>query len=437
MSVDDVIGRAEKALLKYPLCDHCLGRLFAKMGRELGNEERGRALKTLLSMVYDLKLRAASEGGVKGELYTLAKHGGEPLTRLYKRVYGEDVAVDKCYICGGLLSRSLFNELAERVSSYLRDLDASTFLVGVKLEQSVLEHELEVARAVGFDYSESIKNEVKREVGKRVAQITGLQPSFTNPDVVAIIHIPSLYVELEVKPVYLRGYYVKTGRNISHTPWITRDGAKKYPLSIQEFVDSRLRGLFKADAVLIHAAGREDVDARMVGTGRPLVIEVVRPRRRKIDLSELNSLLEGGVVTVRLEGYAQPRDKRVVKENLGKKAKVYKVLVLLGEEVGEDKLRQLEDFFQDRVVTQRTPTRVLRRKKDIARRRKVYSVKVASAKGRLVEALIYCESGLYVKELVHCDNGRTDPCFAGVLGVQAVPLELDVLGFAGRPGLDF
>ncbi|HIP57312.1 MAG TPA: tRNA pseudouridine(54/55) synthase Pus10, partial [Ignisphaera aggregans] len=43
------------------------------------------------------------------------------------------------------------------------------------------------------------------------------------------------------------------------------------------------------------------------------------------------------------------------------------------------------------------------------------------------EALIKCEGGLYVKELVSGDQGRTTPSFSEVLGTEALCVELDVV----------
>jgi tRNA pseudouridine synthase 10 len=40
---------------------------------------------------------------------------------------------------------------------------------------------------------------------------------------------------------------------------------------------------------------------------------------------------------------------------------------------------------------------------------------------------ILCEGGLYVKELMSGDSGRTSPSLAEILGVEVVPLALDVL----------
>ena len=41
---------------------------------------------------------------------------------------------------------------------------------------------------------------------------------------------------------------------------------------------------------------------------------------------------------------------------------------------------------------------------------------------------VHCEGGLYVKELISSDEGRTIPSLTGLLGSQAFVTELDVVG---------
>jgi tRNA pseudouridine synthase 10 len=40
---------------------------------------------------------------------------------------------------------------------------------------------------------------------------------------------------------------------------------------------------------------------------------------------------------------------------------------------------------------------------------------------------VHCGGGLYVKELVSGDEGRTQPSLTGLLGIQAIVTELDVI----------
>ncbi len=422
----DPVGAALKILKNYPLCDHCLGRLFAKLGLDLGNDERGRAIKTLLSM----KLHRMHEDGEikREELRTYALNAGDPVTRLYRRIYEEKVEGVSCYVCNGRINRRYFKDHADRIYRLIREYDATSFLIGVSLSQEIMLRELEIASLLGLETSESIKNEIKREIGKMIRDKYGVEPDFEHPDIVVIINYDDDTYKLIVNPILYLGLYWKRGRNISHTTWINKAGIKQYPYSLEEFLNDRMNRVFESERIIHHASGREDVDARMLGTGRPLVVEVKRPKHRRIDMSVLNNILNTHIIRVCLFDKAERSTIEYLKGEGSKKSKVYKVLFYTESPLSEDQISKLENELTNATVEQLTPKRILRRKKEHIRRRKVYSVKVARIHDQVYEALVKCDGGLYVKELVHCDNGRTKPCFSGILGVKAHPVELDVIG---------
>ncbi len=47
---EDILQTARRIISLGPICDSCLGRQFAMLSTGLTNAERGRALKTVLSM---------------------------------------------------------------------------------------------------------------------------------------------------------------------------------------------------------------------------------------------------------------------------------------------------------------------------------------------------------------------------------------------------
>jgi tRNA pseudouridine synthase 10 len=424
--VEEITSTAQRVLGKYPLCDHCLGRIFAKHGLDLHNYERGFSIKTLLQMKLHrmwVEKKISCE-----ELRLYAENAGDPITRLYERLCNERVEAKQCFICGNKLSPRYFEETAKRVADLLDKYNVSRFLLGVSIPMDISLREIEVYRESSIEASESIKNEIKREVGKIVRDKYGFTPDFDNPEAMVIIDYVTDQLKIIINPILLEGRYWKRGRNISHTPWITRDRGRLYPYSLQQFFNDSLREVYDAEEVLIHASGREDVDARMLGTGRPLVIEVKRPRFRLVDLSLVNELLESDLIEARVSGYSSRARIEYLKGEGSKKAKVYKLLVYSERSLGRDDLRMLEEEMRDRVIKQRTPTRILRRKKDRLRIRHVYEVRNRLITPNVFETIIYCDGGLYVKELVHGDNGRTTPSYAEILETRLYPLEIDVLG---------
>jgi tRNA pseudouridine synthase 10 len=94
--------------------------------------------------------------------------------------------------------------------------------------------------------------------------------------------------------------------------------------------------------------------------------------------------------------------------------------------VSAESLESLSNYFRNRQVVQYTPSRIRRR--PVRRRVKlIHELRGRALGGGLVEFLVKCQGGLYVKEFVHGDEGRTQPSIAGTLGMEAIPIELDVL----------
>lgn len=107
------------------------------------------------------------------------------------------------------------------------------------------------------------------------------------------------------------------------------------------------------------------------------MIEVKAPRVRRPDLRLLEKVVSEsskGLILLKLEGFAKRSMVKVYKEDVAVKSKVYRVLVAVNGGVREDTLKLLE-LLNGIMVTQRTPRRVLHRRKDITRTRKLYQVK--------------------------------------------------------------
>jgi tRNA pseudouridine synthase 10 len=95
--------------------------------------------------------------------------------------------------------------------------------------------------------------------------------------------------------------------------------------------------------------------------------------------------------------------------------------------VDDELLSLLEKSLVNAVVKQQTPQRVLHRRADLVREKHIYEAKVKKLSLNRIELKLRCQGGLYIKELITGDNGRTIPNVAETIGVKAVPLDLDVL----------
>ena len=244
-------------------------------------------------------------------------------------------------------------------------------------------------------------------------------------DVIVVLDLDKIEVNVILMPLYLKGKYLKLGRYISQMIWIRRNGTKKYKLSIEEEC-RKLLDLINGLDIKIHASGREDVDARMLGSGRPLIIEIRNPKNRNVGLSKIHEVfMENPWIRVVIEEKASPS--AVTKLKQSNPCKAYRVVAFSEEKVNEVELHNFRKFFTNRTIKQLTPKRVLSRKNEVLRIKKVYEVDAKILHPNLIEFIIWCDSGLYVKELVHGDDGRTTPSFAEFLHKNLTVLFLDVL----------
>src|SRR5206468_8787251 len=117
-----------------------------------------------------------------------------------------------------------------------------------------------------------------------------------------------------------------------------------------------------------HGAGREDVDVRMLGSGRPFVLELVDPKVFQVDLAaleaEVNRRNEGRLVVKNLHWTEKSRI-QILKET--PHAKEYEALVEVQGELDPARLSALSGQRFD--VVQHTPERVAHRRADKDRQR--------------------------------------------------------------------
>jgi tRNA pseudouridine synthase 10 len=113
--------------------------------------------------------------------------------------------------------------------------------------------------------------------------------------------------------------------------------------------------------------------------------------------------------------------------------KEYRAKVLFGAPVDEANLHVALDGIRGAAVAQRTPQRVQHRRALLTRHRAVLDVAVERFAPQEALLRIKGEAGLYIKELVSGDDGRTKPSLAELLGTPARVVELDVLGVEEPP----
>ena len=453
-----ILDDARAVIANGPICDPCLGRAFAERSFGLTNDERGHALR-VASALDDDEPFEPSEGP------------------------------KACWVCEGECGN--YDAWAERAVDALDETDFATYQVGTRVPPLIKENDRLLREDSGLltDAGESFKSAFNREVGKRVGERTNSTVDFERPDVLALVNLERGDVDVQVNPAFVYGRYRKLDRGIPQTEWPCRecggggtrlaaDGGTEpcdhcggsgylYEESVEELTVPVVRDAMDGADAVFHGAGREDVDARMVGTGRPFVIEVKEPGRRAIDPTalehEIDDFADG---TVEVEGLRRATHEMVERVKELDAHKTYSMSVTFAEPVAERAFADALAALDGAMIAQDTPERVDHRRASRTRERTVYEIDGAlepdgdagtdstrdvdpadsatnadaaidaddggedSARRATVE--LRGEGGLYVKELVSGDGDRTEPSLAGLLAVDATVTALDVLAVEGE-----
>ncbi|MDK2826848.1 MAG: tRNA pseudouridine synthase 10 [Methanolobus sp.] len=424
-----ILETAKKIIEEGPICDHCMGRQFAKLSTGLTNVERGQAIKLALTMEGDAIFKESGDDSLLEEMAKSSKYARKTL-----KIEGED---EKCWVCLGIFEN--LDVWADRAVESIGDREYSTILVGTKVSGLIGENEEILWSECGITQAEQFKTEMNREVGKLISARTGKDVEFERPDLVITLDIADESTSVQVKSLYVQGRYRKLVRGIPQTRWPCRscggrgceqcdNTGKQYPESVDELIGKELVEMTEAKDSKFHGAGREDIDALMLGTGRPFVVEAVSPRIRSIDVWELEKKINefaGGKVEV--EGL-KIVEKAVIETLKSSKAdKVYNLKVTFKEPVSTDKLEDAINSLIGVQIHQRTPQRVAHRRADLVRKRYVHNMKLVERTDDFAIIEVHCDGGLYVKELTSGDDGRTEPSLTGLLGIQAKVDELNVI----------
>ncbi|MEM3696111.1 MAG: tRNA pseudouridine(54/55) synthase Pus10 [Candidatus Bathyarchaeia archaeon] len=437
----EILNKALEMLEKHPLCDHCLGRQFALLGHNVENDERGRALKLSLTLQAHMLALSKKKEGVK-ILKILATNGffetaAELLQKMKKHVMAKGVP-KVCFLCEGKFKA--LDEIAKKALKEIDGYEYGSFLVGIELPVTVEEREDEFRAEFDVFYSENLRNEFGRALGKKIAEQSGKTVDYRKPDIVLLINPFTEKVKLQPNPLYIAGRYKKLVRGIPQSKWFCSNchgkgcekcnwTGKMYPESVEEIIAKPFLEATGGTKASFHAGGREDIDARMLGKGRPFIIQITKPKKRFIDLEKMeeivNSYAKGKVAISHLHFADKAAVRRLKKAESSQKE--YRVIVEFENKVSTEDLRLLEGKLTGAVVKQRTPLRVLHRRADLTREKYIYEVKVKKLSPKKVEMKIRCQGGLYVKELVTGDEGRTTPNVSEILKNKAKPIKLDVL----------
>ncbi len=344
-----------------------------------------------------------------------------------------------CVICDNIFNKlddDLYKKIDEKINQLGIEFD--TFLVGSQIPKDIQKRDEELSEKFNLGV-ETLKKEVNRLIGLGIWERFDKEAEFEAQDIVFNIDLTgNPKVRIQINPLYIEGKYNKLKRGIPQTKWPCSKckgrgceecnfTGKQYPESVEELISEHVLKLTKGREAKFHGAGREDIDVLMLGSGRPFVLEIKEPRIRKLDYPKLeeclNKVNEGKTSYHNLHVCARRR-KAEIKQSSPDTYKVYNAIVKCDEAFDKDKLEELTKLNE---IHQQTPLRVLRRRTDMVRVKHVLDLSYEIIDDDKFSMRIKTEGGLYIKELISGDEGRSNPNVSEILGVNAICEQLDVI----------
>ncbi|KAI4895556.1 hypothetical protein NFI96_027025 [Prochilodus magdalenae] len=238
--------------------------------------------------------------------------------------------------------------------------------------------------------------------------------------------------------------YNKFSRELPQTPWVI-DGERRMEGSVEELIAAPLLSSFRADGFNFSSSGREDVDVRTLGNGRPFAMELLNPHRSRFNKAEIRQLQEK--INASSEKI-RVRDLQIVtrdamgrmKEGEEEKTKCYSALIWTKKPITNTDLDFIANI-KELKIDQKTPLRVLHRRPLAVRQRVIHSMSASYLDTHHFRLQLHTQAGTtsvtvasflnhclhsYIKEFVHGDFGRTKPNLCALMESEVDILELDV-----------
>ena len=310
------------------------------------------------------------------------------------------------------------DDLLEIILAELKMYTYNTFLIGAVLPSVMLEREDEIRSRFKIKGTENVKNNLTKELGKRLSRKSGNQVDYNKPDVTININPVTKDVKVRSGPVFLFGRYVKHIRGLRQKRQrcnICMDKScskcKNIRLSgydsVEGIIEGKLIDSFKCESTKFTWMGGEDKDSLVLNDGRPFFVKIINPKTR---FSRPRFVNEDGVQVKFLK-----RVERLPDKPIKFKMKV-KLIVECASEITNALLEKLNNLNNTYVRFSG------RHGQEVTR--KIYQLKVNALKN-ILTILMVVDGGLTIKQFVECKD--MTPNISKIIGCKATCSSFDIL----------
>ena len=412
-----------QTLLQQPICDHCLGRACGHLVSGFTNKERGQSIRHTCALLLD-----------SGESMSVDMSNFQH----YKFIHVAPTISNMrpCIICDNFFSKKI-DEISSAVMHRLEEYQFSSFVIGCTQTEPLDEKFKIYFPSLNLAHKELFKKEINRELGKKIEKKTKKRVKLQNPDMMITINLLTESIKIYIRSLFIQGTYQKLTRvGVAQATWYCmrcigpqcdkcQGTGRLYATSLQEIIGDPLQKMSQGIGTAFHGSGREDVDVRCFGY-RPFVLEIKNPKIRTIDLSKITTTInKSKKVQVYKLKFSNKKYVRKIKE--ATYDKTYSADVSFFKGLGEKKDLDIIHSLNRTTIAQWTPTRVQHRRANLERKRMVRRINYKILSPKNLRITIRGESGLYIKELIHGDNGRTQPSISQLIHNHVRKIALDVI----------
>ena len=251
-----VLSTSNEIIKKYNLCDYCLGRLFTKQLRLSSNKILGKKLK----------------------------NGRE--------------SNHSCYIC-----KNLFDNLDHFLKLMLDssfDYKFRTFSIGTIIKPSIVDRDDALKSEFKLRGIDGIKSDITKELVKLFSKKTKKITNYIDPDIIFTVNLKEPSCNLRSKPIVISGRYTKSKRGYSQKQKSCDNcsgkgcrtcnfhGISEFN-SVEGVISKLIFKKFGGTTTKFTWIGGEDKSSLVLGSGRPFIVKLQNPLKRKIKLSDYAS----------------------------------------------------------------------------------------------------------------------------------------------------
>jgi len=256
---DSVLKESKKIIRTFPLCDSCLGRLYAK------------------------RLRLASSRNAGSRIKSQISHRGS----------------EKCYICRDLLSN--LGPYVDQLASISEKTHYSSFLIGAILRPSLVDRDDLVRSRFQMRGADGIKTEITKSLTKSFARKSKKPADHLDPDLTFLVNFRTGVCEQRAKSVVVSGRYTKSRRGLPQKQQPCSDcrgrgcifcsdhGITDFD-SVEGIISKLFYEKFGSPRARFTWVGGEDRDSLVGGRGRPFFAKLANPKLRNSRLEKAVSL---------------------------------------------------------------------------------------------------------------------------------------------------